>query len=546
MATPLAPVLRDAVRGRVADPAAVHAAWAHAFDDLATRTASLVAAPQLARALRRAGAPETAVALCAAAHPHVTGPEVRATLTQAWLLARIAAGDDPRHDEVLEGARLLAEASDARFAKEQREEAARLVHLAWELLLDRSLHTEGTTSPLTTDVDGWTGAVRRTRVTAWLDAAKPHRPRWHRPRGRVRRVLIVTRSGSNFLAQPRELAAAAGVELREVVLTELQGDGWVLPGGPALATTRVAAREGTPVEVPPALAEGYAWADQVLVDWCDEAAVLVSATLPRGGPELVVRLHSVEALSLHPHFVSWERVDRLAFVCDHVAQLLVAVLPRTARVRSGLLPPHSPSAPLGPLPPAGPEHVLAVVGWAQPVKDPLWALDVLAALRRVDPRWRLLLVGRDQFGEPTTRPALQRYADAFRDRSAEPDVAGAVEHLPWLDDVTTLGQHAGAVLSSSVREGYAVGLHEAVEGGVLPVVRRWPLLAPFGAPGETCDPEWVVDTPEQAARRLLDADPSARERAYRWLDDHLGAVPVARAYREVLRWPVPVPTAPVR
>lgn len=542
MATPLTPVLRAAVRGLVQDPDVVLAEWHAAFDDASTRTASLIAAPNISRALLRVGAADAAVEVCRTADPHVTGPDLRATLEQSWLLARMARGDDPGHDEVLAAATLLVGASDVRWAKDQREGAARLVHLAWELLLHRSLHTDSTTSPLTTDARAWTRSAREAKVTVWFDQALPGRSRWRRntPR-RVRRVLLVTKQDSNFLAQPRAMAARAGVELREIVLSDLQDEAWTLPLGTALPALRVAARNGTPPPVPSALLEGYAWADQVVVDWCDEAAALVSATAPPG-PQLVIRVHSVEALSVQPHFVSWERVDRLVFVCGHIARLLDAALPRTRKVRRGILAPHAPSAPLrGPLPPEGPPRVLAVVGWAQPVKDPVWALDVLAALRREDPRWRLLLVGRDQFAEPSGRPALDRYADTYRERLARPDVAGAVDHLPWLDDVTGLGAHASVILSSSVREGFAVGLHEAVEGGLLPVVRRWPLVAPYGAPGETCDAEWVVDTPEAAARRILDAqhDPQARVRAWRWLDRTQGARVVERGYRKQLGWPVP-------
>lgn len=540
MATPLSPVLREAVKGRVHDADHVLAEWHAAFDDPTTRTASLIAAPKVSRALRRAGAHGAAVEVCATADPHITGPELRATLAQSWLTARMALGDEPSYEEVIHGARLLIEVSDTRFDKEEHDGAARLLHLAWELLLDRSLHTETTSSPLASDARAWTASVREAKVTRWLAAARPVRPRWRRPSPRqVRRVLLVTKAGSHFLDQPRAMAARAGVELREVVLTDLNGDGWLLPSGTALPQVRVAARTGTPPEVPAALAEAYAWADQVVVDWCDDAAVLVSATLPPG-PELVVRVHSVEALSVQPHFVSWERVDRLLFVCGHIATLLTTLVPPAAKPRQTVLPPEAPERPLdGPVPAVGPEHVLAVVGWAQPVKDPVWALDVLAALRRTDPRWRLLLVGRDQFAEPSGRPALDRYADTYRERLAQPDVAGAVDHLPWLDDVTDLGAHASVILSSSVREGFAVGLHEAVEGGLLPVVRRWPLVAPFGAPGETCAPEWVVDTPEEAARRVLDADPDARARAWRWLDQHLGARVVEQGYRKALRWPVP-------
>lgn len=537
MSPALPALVTAAARGQVKDAPAVLTAWEEAVGSAATRTAALLAAPAVSRGLRRAGALDEALAVCRQAQPLVTGPEVLATLGQARLVAELASGTQVAAQDLLAAAAALVAASDGRFDKGQHEEASRLLYLAWELLLDRSLHAESTRSPLTDDPDSWLAQVSAAKVARWFAAARPDRPRrW--PRRRVRRVLVVTKDGSHFLDQPRQVAARAGIEVREVVLRSLSGKGWQMPAGIALAQLRVAARRGERPEVPAELAEAYAWADQVLVDWCDDAAAVVAATAPPG-TEVAVRLHSIEALSVQPHFVAWERVSRLVFVAEHVQRLVEQVVPAVRGVRRGIVPPHEPRLSGGSVPPAGPDRVLALVGWSQPVKDPVWALEVLAELRRHDPGWRLLLVGPDQFALGSTRPLVNAYAERFAARLAEPDVAGAVDRLPWLEDVTTLGAHACAILSSSVREGYAVALHEAVEGGLLPVVRRWPLLGRYDPPGGTCAGEWVVDTPQQAAARLLGADPAARERAWQWLHAHLGREAVGQRYRTHLGWPVP-------
>lgn len=540
MSAALPEVLKQAVLGHVPDPAAVLTAWEAAIGQDASRTATLVAGPGLARGLRKAGHLEHAIELCRAAELATPGPEIRATLVQVRLQTQLALTGTVTPHEIQAAARGLMDASDARLAKGQHAEATRLLHYALELLLDRALHTETTTSPLQTGAAAWMSTVNTARITAWLAAAAPRRVPARRLR-RVRRVLVVTRDGSNFLEQVRDQATRAGIELREIVLSSLSGERWQLPSGPQLPNVRVEARLGRRPAVPAALKDGYAWADQVLVDWCDEAAVVVSATVP-DDVELVVRLHSVEALSVPAHLVSWERVDRLVLVSTHIGTLLDEMVAGLFDVPRVVIPPAASTGTTWTDVP-GPQvsHVLALVGWAQPVKDPIWALEVLAELRAADPAWRLLLVGRDQFAEPSHRVGVAQYAKAFATRREQPDVAGAVDHLPWLDDVTELCRHASAVLSSSIRESFAIGLHEAVDGGLLPVVRRWPLVAPYGAPGETCDPAWVVDTPAEAARRVLQhwSDEQARRSAWDWLTTELSPRVLSCRYRTQLRWPLP-------
>jgi glycosyltransferase involved in cell wall biosynthesis len=242
------------------------------------------------------------------------------------------------------------------------------------------------------------------------------------------------------------------------------------------------------------------WADVVLVEWCTALAALLTQVDP-GDTRVVVRMHSYEAFTLWPHLVDFSRVDAMVFVSDHLRDLAVAAIP-------GLQQGHAPRM-----------HVIAnamelqrfvrpkrddarftlgVIGGSKMVKDPRWAVEVLRELRKRDERYRLLLV-RGKLQDPS--PAAQEYAAAFQRDLDELEPSGAVQVLGHTDDVPAALENIGVVISSSVRESFHMGLVEAVASGALPVVRDWPFFP--GAARSLFPEDWVVDSPAEAARRIL-------------------------------------------
>nr|WP_281497017.1 glycosyltransferase [Ornithinimicrobium sp. F0845] len=142
-----------------------------------------------------------------------------------------------------------------------------------------------------------------------------------------------------------------------------------------------------------------------------------------------------------------------------------------------------------------------MIGWAQPVKDPAWALEVLARLRAHDPGWTLVLVGPDF--APGTVTSGREYAARFRERLAAPDVRGGVEFVGATRDLAPHLRSAGFVLSSSRRESFGLGLVEGAASGAVPVVRNWPIFARLDGARGLFPSEWVVDTVEAAVERVL-------------------------------------------
>jgi len=250
------------------------------------------------------------------------------------------------------------------------------------------------------------------------------------------------------------------------------------------------------------------WADVVFVDWCAALAVLFSMIDP-GPTRIVVRLHSFEAFTAWPHLVDFSRVDDVIFVSDHLRDLVTAAVPG---VTSGGPQLHVIDNAMdlqrfAREKDADARFTLAVVGIKAVAKDPRWAVEVLRRLRTQDDRYRLILFGNDL--NPATSEDARRYLDLLRDDLADLEQSGIVSRPGHVSDMPNALRDVGVVVSSSVRESFHCGLVEGAASGAVPVVRDWPFFAARKNGARALfPPEWVVDTPQEAADRILAATTS--------------------------------------
>ncbi|QFG70017.1 glycosyltransferase [Ornithinimicrobium pratense] len=253
-------------------------------------------------------------------------------------------------------------------------------------------------------------------------------------------------------------------------------------------------------------------ADVVVADWADKGAAWASTVVP-DGTRMVVRVHSVDALSAPAQLVDWSRVDDVVFVADHIRDLFLGVLgERVGHVRThvvtNIVPPEKFPDPL--LPDAS--RTLGVVGWGQVVKDPTFALDVLEILVRDDKRWRLRLIGTD-FGQHHAA-AAQEYAATFRRRALQDNIVDQIDYTGFTRQLADHLRHVGFILNTSRREGCPVGTLEGTAAGAFPVVRDWPTFAALDGAGRLFPRRCVVTTPQEAAQLIQSlADDEQRRRA---------------------------------
>ncbi|MBL5974866.1 MAG: glycosyltransferase [Candidatus Leucobacter sulfamidivorax] len=257
---------------------------------------------------------------------------------------------------------------------------------------------------------------------------------------------------------------------------------------------------------PPAfLVEDLEWADVVFLEWSQALAARLSGVRLRG--RLVIRLHRYEAFTQEPTLTDWRNVDELIIITPYMRELLDRTLPGVAMKTSiSMVPNVIELQGLRERKLAVASRTLALIQYGSIVKDPIWALDVLEILRRTDPSWRLLLVG----AAPNTLAADEatiRYFTAFERRLAQFD--GSVQRLGHRDDLPDVLREVGFILSTSRVEGAPVSLLEGIASGAIPVVRDWPIVRAIGGAAALYPAEWIVETPEDAARRILDQAPDS-------------------------------------
>lgn len=307
----------------------------------------------------------------------------------------------------------------------------------------------------------------------------------------------------------------------------------------SLLAVRNAAALGEQLEISGDIVEAFQGRDIVFADWADKGAMLASLLAPKDA-RLIIRFHGVDSLSVWQFLIDWSRVTDVVFVSEHLRRTVLGHLgDQLAGVRQHVMGNAVDVARFQGTPSSSAaRRTLGLVGWGQRVKDPLWALDVLADLRADDPSWQLKLIGAD-FPSRPNRVSERAYATAFRERALQPDVRSAITYVGYTSQLPYHLADVGFALSTSLRESWHIGVAEIVASGAVPVIRDWPVYRDHGGAGSLFPRDWVVQTPEEAAARIrAHADRNiwqvAADRARQHVLDNFGLRSAEAEYRRII------------
>ncbi|MFX0539013.1 glycosyltransferase family 4 protein [Ornithinimicrobium sp. Y1847] len=433
------------------------------------------------------------------------------------LVATSAAGQEA--DGLRPAATALISCADEAVANGRIDDAADLVTLALELLFHRELHADQLSSPLVEDPDDFLAAWRGSRVGQLL-ATTPADPGPAGARAaqqaadteearsgstgaehasRSPRVVVSPGTFPQF-APPVVEALSERADVEVVELSARASLRW-LGVSRLMVNKRLRQALGRPRTPDLELISQLESADAAFLDWGDRGALELVLSAPPGLP-VTLRVHSMDALSAWVHLLDWSRVGDLVVVSEHMRQLMHHLLgDRLADTRVHVVPNVVDAERFGTQKAPGHRRRLLMIGWGQTVKEPLWALEVLARLREHDPDWELTFLGADLLRGKYV--SADRYADEFVERLVRDDVREAVDFVPWTDDIAPHLERAGFVLSLSRRESFGLGMMEAAGSGVVPVVRDWPIFASLGGAHSVVPTDWVIDSIEGAVQRIL-------------------------------------------
>ncbi|MFN8125112.1 MAG: hypothetical protein U0R64_01180 [Candidatus Nanopelagicales bacterium] len=393
-------------------------------------------------------------------------------------------------------------------AESEDSAAPDLVADATDLAFHRSLQFDSPDNPLAADPAGFLEPFTTNRVVRRaLDRSRePRAPSWD---FRGYDAVLVSQGNLNFASGVRAALTARFATVSDVDLQRYPDE---FPrDSHGLVADVLAGRQD---RWRPATDLLMGKSRLVWAEWAQRQAMVPSHALP-DGPRLVVRLHAYEVFTAVAQFIDWRRVDELVVVSSMMARAARRLLP---------LPPDLPVTVVGNHLDAGrfttakdpdARFTLALVGHNSAVKDPDFALDVLDAVGASEPRARLRLVG--DLITPTGKAqgwAAAAYTEAFLRRLQEYLADGRVEVTGATDDVPGELTSVGFILSTSRRESFHQGLIEGALSGAVAVTRDWPIMAPFGGPGDFLPQRWVGCSAAECAARItpLMADPEAWDR----------------------------------
>lgn len=398
----------------------------------------------------------------------------------------------------------LLRLSDRDHARGRISSALTWFDKALRITYDGALHQAGQ-SPLAADPEPVLRPLRSASIgTLLIDgtidpAVRPTAPPPRdRAPGEPLRLLVLAQANWTFIHPVIEaLRARGGIEIREIDVDELAAPG--MPDRDHLLRARYdAITRGALLPTPPELAAAFDWADTVLVEWAHH--VLTWVTLLDRAPRLLTaRMHRFEVFTPFALLHDYPRIDRLLHVSPPVRRMLDAIAPQASAVPAsqvGNLLQHG----LG-LEPAGERDpaLLVQVGWLRPVKDVMFTLDVLSALREHAPAFQLRLIGPQLPDDPADDTPYQQQV---RRRLADFPPA-AIQVLGPRQDVPALLATSGIVLSSSRHEGTHEAVMEGLAAGCPAVVRDWPDTVPYGGARTIYSDEWVVPDAAAAVQRIL-------------------------------------------
>ena len=260
-------------------------------------------------------------------------------------------------------------------------------------------------------------------------------------------------------------------------------------------------------------------ADSIFAEWARPSAAWLSRR-KRPDQVLVVRLHRYELDFPYPREIDMDAVDAVVHVSPPIARRIreelrwpaekLVYIPNFVDV-DWLDRPKLPQARFG----------IGFVGMEFANKRFDLALDVLAEVRRHDPRFTLFVRSTMPWDNvyAWARPQEREFVGwCFERLERDPLLRGAVVFDAPGRDMARWYRRVGHVLSMSDIESFHLAVAEGMASGAVPVIRPWP-----GAM-EIYDKEWIHASVEDAAAAVLAS-----------ADEEVWAERAARARAEIRR-----------
>lgn len=210
--------------------------------------------------------------------------------------------------------------------------------------------------------------------------------------------------------------------------------------------------------------EGMQWADICWFEWCDELVIYGSKLSIAKEKKIICRLHRYEALTDYPRQVTWDNVDKLIIVADHLKKFLLAQIPDLENKVDIVTIKNGVNIGKYKFQERKPGFNVAYIGYIHARKNPALILQIMNALVKKDKRYKLYVAG--QFQDPL----IELYCN---DQISKMNLKSNIIFQGWQNDIGRWLDNKNYILSASIHESFGYGIAEAMSRGVKPVIHNF-------------------------------------------------------------------------
>jgi tetratricopeptide (TPR) repeat protein len=240
------------------------------------------------------------------------------------------------------------------------------------------------------------------------------------------------------------------------------------------------------------------WADTIFIEWCNNSAFWLS-WVHGLDKKIVLRVHSYEAFSIWPAVINWNAISTIIFVSEHIKGIFEdrylkpsgfndsiekTVLPNINNLSDYMSDNQLKVA-------VAEEVNICMVGYANANKNPIFSLMLVDQLVDVGVPVRLYLIG--SFWRGSLSEAEESYKSRFDDVVARLSLSDRVVYIDFTDDLSAVFQSMHFIVSASEREGTHESIIQAMAAGVVPIIRDWPVVKPWGGASTLYGDKWLVN-----------------------------------------------------
>lgn len=242
--------------------------------------------------------------------------------------------------------------------------------------------------------------------------------------------------------------------------------------------------------------KGMEWADICWFEWCDQLIIYGSKHILASKKKIICRLHRYEALTNNPIKVTWENVDKLIIVTDHLKKFLLSQIPNIEEKVDIVTIKNGVDLKKYKFKKRNVGFNLAYVGYINERKNPALLLQIINKLVKKDERYKLYVAGKFQ------EPLFELY---WNYQIEEMGLKDNVIFEGWQDNIDDWLEDKNYILVSTIHESFGYGIAEAMARGIKPIVHN------FLFSKEIWKEKYLFTSLDEAVDMIMDANYDSKE-----------------------------------